>query len=91
MYDYYAICILFKYTHNVLDVEALSTVVQQFRHISVIQLLSVKLLAPVLVDDMAVATLHEPAKAIDPSSFLVNVEILLGLQKLGNCASCSLV
>ena len=59
--------------------------------IAVIKLLSVELLATVLVNDVAIASLDEPAEAVDAAALLVHVEALLGLQQLWDCSSSALV
>lgn len=44
-----------------------------------------------LVNNMSVTTLHEPAEAVDPATFLVDVEALLRLQQLRDGPACVLV
>ena len=60
-------------------------------HITVVQLLAVKLLPSKLVHNVAIAALDEPSKTIDASSLLVNIEALLGLQQLGDSSASSLI
>ena len=86
-----AIGVLVEDTDHVLDVEALSTVCQQLLHISIVQLLAIKLLPPKLVNDVTITTLDEPAKAIDASTLLVYVESLLSLQELGDGTTSALI
>lgn len=44
-----------------------------------------------LVYDMAVAALNKPAEAVDSAALLINIEALLGLQKLWNSAASALI
>ena len=89
--DYVAIRVLIEYTDDILDIETLARVVQELRHITIIELFSVELLATQFVDDMTITPLDEPAKSVHSATLLVYVEALLGLQELWYSSPSALV
>lgn len=89
--DDVAVCVLVKHSHQVLDVEAFPAVVKELLQVLIVELLSVELLATKLVNNVTIASLDEPSKSVHTTSLLVDVEVLLGLQELGNGAACTLV
>jgi len=86
-----SICIFVKDAHHILDVKAASTVVKKLLDIAVVKLLPVELLATLLVHDVSVASLDEPAEAVNSAALLVHIEALFSLKKLWNRAASALI
>ena len=75
-----AICILVEDTDDIFNIKSLAAIIKQFLNVTVIQLLSVELLATVLVHDVTIASLDEPAESVDTAALLVHIEALFCLQ-----------
>ena len=86
-----ATLVLFKDSDDVLDVVAFAAIIKKLLDVAVIELLSIELLPTLSVNNVAVASLDQPAKSVDSAALLVNVEALLGLKELGNGAATPLI
>lgn len=87
----FATLVLFKDSNDVLDVIAFAVIIKKLLNVAVIELLSIEFLPTLSVNNVAVASLDQPAKSVDSAALLVNVEALLGLEELGNGATTPLI
>ena len=86
-----AASILIKDAHDVLDVETLARVVEKLLDVTIVKLLTVKLLASMFVNNVAVAALNEPAEPVHSAALFVDVEALLSLKELWDSPASALV
>jgi len=71
-----AIRVLIKLAHYILDVEALTTVIEQLVQVFASQLTLVELLTSVFVDDVTLVRESVPPVTVDTPCFLIDVESL---------------
>jgi len=76
-----AVLVSIELTHNVLDIEAFSIVVEKLVQVFAIKLFLVKLLATVFVNDVSLVGNCVPAVIVYASCLLINVETLVGLHQ----------
>jgi len=74
-----AIAVFIKDSHDILDVEALSAVIEKSLEVLIVKHLSVKLLSAKLIKDMARRS-RQPAVLVDSSVALVDEISLFGLE-----------
>ena len=57
--------------------------------VTIVKLLAIELFSAGFVYDVPVSSLHKPTKPIHSAALFIDIESLLGLEKLGNCTTCA--